>query len=139
MTTPSAGILAAFGRPVLRPSRQLIGIARVGEDAEVLDGTGLDDVPGEQHPPGQHRAEAVEEHVQAAQSRTEEPGGRHPDLGIAGDHRDVGHQRHLESTAQCVTADLAHGDLGEAHEVVVEAKRLAVHRESASLARPRLA
>ena len=82
--------------------------------------------------------EPVEEHVQAAQARAEEPGGGHADLRVAGDHGDVGHQRHLEPAAERVATDLADGDLRKAHEVVVEAKGLAVHSESATLAGPAL-
>src|SRR6476469_6334247 len=76
----------------------------------------------------------MEEHVQAAKRRPEEPRGGHADFGVAPDHRDVGHQRHLEATAQRVTADLPHGDLRKAHEVVIEAEGLAVHRQTPPLA-----
>ena len=119
--------------PVPGPRRNGAGIACVSEDSEVLDLTGLDDVAGQQQAPGQHRPQPVEEHVQAAQRGPKEAGGRHADLRVARNDGDVGHQRHLEAAAECVAGDLSHRDLREAHEVVVEAKRLAVHRESATL------
>ena len=100
----------------------MVAVAGVGEDAEVLDRAGVDDVAGEQKPTCQHGAQAMEEHVQAAQRGAEEPRGGHPDLRIARDHRNVGHQRDLEAAAERVTADLADSDLREAHQVVVEAE-----------------
>ena len=121
-------------RPVAGPRGDVGGVARLGENAEVLDRARLDDVAGEQQPPRQHGAEPMEEHVQAAQRRSEEARRRHADLGVAGDHRDVGHQRDLETAAQRVAADLADGDLREAHQVVVEAERLAIDRQPAALA-----
>ena len=45
-----------------------------------------------------------------------------PIFVLARDHRDVGHQRHLEAAAERIAADLAHRDLREAHQVVVEAE-----------------
>ena len=100
----------------------------------MLDVTCLDDVARQQHPTGQHRAEAVEEHVQAAQRGPEESGGGHADLGVTRDDGNVGHQRHLETAAERVAADLADGDLREAHQIVIEAERLAVDREPPTLA-----
>src|SRR5271166_7189165 len=76
----------------------------------------------------------MEEHVQATQRRPEEPGGWHADLRITGDNRNVHHQGDFEPTAECIAADLPHGDLGKEHEVVVEAERLTVHREPTPLA-----
>jgi hypothetical protein len=51
---------------------------------------------GEQQLPGEHRAAAVEEHVQRPECRAEEPGGWHADHRVAGHHREVGHERQLE-------------------------------------------
>ena len=100
----------------------------------MLYGAGLDDVAGQQQPARQHRPEPVKEHVQTAQRRAEEPRGGHADLGVASDHRDVGHQRHLKAAAQRVSADLPHRDLRKAHQVVIEAERLAVHGQPPPLA-----
>jgi len=80
----------------------------------------------------------MEEHVQAAQRGAQEAGGGHANLGVARYHRDVGHQRHLETAPQRVAADLADGDLRKAHQVVVEAERAAVDGEAATLAGPAL-
>src|SRR5690606_2341065 len=105
---------------------------------EVLDGTGGDDVSGQEQAPGQYGTETVEEHVQTAECRTEESGGGHPDSGVASDHGDVGHQCEFESTSECVSADLTDGDLREAEELVVEVEGLAVDDQSAALAGPAL-
>ena len=59
-----------------------------------------------------------------------------PTLRVAPDHRDVGHQRQLEATAEREAVDLGDDDLRVAEEVVVEAERLAIDRESPALARP---
>ena len=75
--------------------------------------------------------------MQAAQRRPQEAGGRHADLGVAGNDGNVCHQRDLEATAECIATDLSHRDLRKADQVVVEAERLAVHREPSALAGPR--
>ena len=53
---------------------------------------------------------------------TEKSGGGHADSGVATDHRDVHHECHLEAATEGIAADLADGDLREAHQVVVEAE-----------------
>ena len=125
--------LGGLLRPVPGSRRHLAGIASLSEDSEVFDCTGLDDVTGQQKASRQHRPQPVEEHVQAAQRGPKEAGGRHAELGVTGDDGNVCHQRDLEATAECVATDLSHGHLREAHQVVVEAERLAVHREPAAL------
>jgi hypothetical protein len=121
MTTPSAGILAAFSAQY-RARRHGTGIACVGEDSEPFDLSGLDDVTGEQQPPGQHRPQPIKEHVEAAERRPDKACRRHADLRIPRDNGDVGHQRHLESAAEGIPGDFAHRHLRKAHEVVVKAK-----------------
>jgi hypothetical protein len=76
--------------------------------------------------------------MQTAKCGPEEPGGGHANLGVATDNRDIGHQRHLEPAAQRIPADLPHRDLRKAHQVVVEAERLAVHCQTPPLTRAAL-
>src|SRR6185295_1409778 len=67
-------------RPVPGPGRHRGRVTRLGEGAQMLDGTRLDDVAGQQQPARQHRTQPVEEHVQAAQRWPDEASGRHADL-----------------------------------------------------------
>ena len=63
---------------------------------------------------GEHGPEPVEEEVQVAERGAEQPRAGHPELGVAADDRDVGHQRELERAAERVGLDLRDGDLREA-------------------------
>jgi hypothetical protein len=126
--------LGGLLRPIPSSCCHLAGIASLREDSEILYGLGVDDIAGQQQTSGQYRTQPVEEHVQAAQCRTQEAGGRHTDLGVAGDHGNICHQSDFEAAPECIATDFANRDLREAHQVVVKAERLAVHRESAALA-----
>ena len=77
----------------------------------------------------------MEEHLQRAQRRAEEPRGGHAELAVVGDDGDVGHERELEAAAEGVARNLGNGDLRIAHEGVVEVEGLAVDLEAATLAR----
>ena len=123
-----------LGRPPLGPGRDLVGVAHLGEHAEVLDLGPGDGVAGEKEPAGQHRSEAMEEEVQVAQRGPEQPGAGHPELGVARHDGEVGHERDLERTAEGVGLDLRNGDLRVRHELVVEGEALAVDAEPAALA-----
>ena len=99
-----------------------VRLAHVGEDAEVLELGRRDGVAREQQASSEHGPEAVEEEVQVAERRAQQPRPGHAELGVAADHRDVGHQRELEPTAERVRLDLRDRDLREAQVVVVEAE-----------------
>ena len=115
-----------------------VGLAHVGEQAEVLELAGGDGVAREQQAPWQHGPESVEEEVQVAERRAQQPRPGHPELRVAADHREVGHQRELEPTSERVRLDLRDRDLREAQVVVVEAEGLTVDAEAAPLAGPAL-
>ena len=107
---------AAFSAHHVGPGRDGVGVDDLGEHAEVRELGAGDGVAGEQQAPGQHRAEPVEEHVERAERRAEEPRRRHPDLACRDRPRDVGHERELEPAAERVAADLGDGDLRVAQE-----------------------
>ena len=76
----------------------------------------------------------MEEEVQVAERGAEQLRAGHAELGVTPHHREVGHQRELERTAERVRLDLRDGDLREAQELVVEAEALAVDAEAPALA-----
>ena len=102
MTMPSAGILAAFcahHAAFASTSASSTTSVKTPRCSSVEAAHG---VAGEEEPAGQHRSEPVEEQVERAERRAEEARGRHADLGVAGDDRDVGHERELEAAAERV-------------------------------------
>ena len=74
--------------------------------------------------------------MEVAERGAEQPGAGHAQLGVAPDHRDVGHERDLEAAAEGVGLDLRDRHLRERHELVVEAEGLAVDAEATTLAGP---
>ena len=80
----------------------------------------------------------MEEEVQVAERGAEQLRAGHAELGVTPHHREVGHQRELERTAERVRLDLRDGDLREGQELVVEAEALAVDAEAPALAGPPL-
>ena len=107
MARPSAGIRATFGRPVSARSATRVRVADLGEQTEVLElGRRSTMSPVSSRRRASTGPEPVEEEVQVAERGAEQLRAGHAELGVTPHHREVGHQRELERTAERVRLDL---------------------------------